>query len=164
MTFRLPLALILILMLDAPAAGACSCMTPLTAADQFRSAHLVFLGKVESIEDRRTRIRRFLLMVRELIGQAPEMDWPAYERSNGFEVTFRAVTTWKGPPKREVRVLTGRGGGDCGYPFKVGETYLVYAYVNEVAYTGICTRTHEAAIAGDDLADLAKLPAVTSRP
>src|SRR5437899_3301642 len=47
---------------------------------------------------------------------------------------------------QEMLIATGSGGGDCGYPFRIGETYLVDAYQNEGALsTGICAITRPAA-------------------
>jgi hypothetical protein len=61
-----------------------------------------------------------------------------------------------------VEIVTGIGGGDCGYPFRAGRTYLVYASrhrVRDANYlsTGICSNTRELDQAGDDLAYLERL-------
>jgi hypothetical protein len=60
-------------------------------------------------------------------------------------------------------VTTGSGGSDCGYDFKEGVSYLVYAYngappLGEVGklYTEICMRTRPLADAKDDLDYLSK--------
>jgi hypothetical protein len=52
-------------------------------------------------------------------------------------------------------VYTGRGGGDCGYPFVVGASYLVYAssYNNQLA-TGICSGTNSEVMVGGTLKEL----------
>jgi hypothetical protein len=53
-----------------------------------------------------------------------------------------------------LEVMTGLGGGDCGYGFEVGERYLVYAEHpagGAGLYTGICTRTRTLADAAVDL-------------
>jgi hypothetical protein len=51
--------------------------------------------------------------------------------TNGYAlrrlVTFHVIETWKGTNTVTQSVLTGLGGGDCGYPFKLGEDYVVYA-------------------------------------
>lgn len=55
----------------------------------------------------------------------------------------------------ETEVITGWGGGDCGYEFKMGGRYIVYAYRDEKdhkLYTSICSRTRTLAEAADDLA------------
>jgi 5-hydroxyisourate hydrolase-like protein (transthyretin family) len=57
-------------------------------------------------------------------------------------------------------VVTGLGGGDCGYGFKQGGQYLVYAHRNDKdkrLYTGICSRTRPLAEAADDLAFIRSL-------
>jgi hypothetical protein len=51
--------------------------------------------------------------------------------------------------EKDTVVLTGSGGGDCGYPFKVGQSYLVYATPNQgPLVTSICSPTRPAVIAG----------------
>ena len=35
---------------------------------------------------------------------------------------------WKGSVAEEVFIQTGSGGGDCGYRFEVGRSYLLYCY------------------------------------
>lgn len=58
------------------------------------------------------------------------------------------------PGQQEIEILTGLGGGDCGYPFQTGADYVVYAYKNSDGHleTGICSRTRPLAQAGEDLA------------
>jgi len=59
----------------------------------------------------------------------------------------------------EIEVFTGYGGGDCGYEFKIGQRYLVYAYRHkEKLTTSICTRTKSFINANEDLAFLGTLP------
>jgi len=58
-----------------------------------------------------------------------------------------------------VEVVTGSGGSECGYDFRQGEHYLVYAYPHPQSgklYTGICQRTRPISEAGDDLDYLSK--------
>ena len=64
-----------------------------------------------------------------------------------------AVTrSWKGISTSTTEVTTGYGNGDCGYPFKVGETYVVYAYGTPNDLNAfICTRTVEVSRAVEDL-------------
>ena len=67
----------------------------------------------------------------------------------------------RGIKTAKLDVITGLGGGDCGYGFQVGKRYLVYAYRdpkdNHLA-TNICTRTRPLAEAEDDLAFVRALP------
>ena len=55
--------------------------------------------------------------------------------------------------EKEIEVVTGQGGGDCGYPFQVGVDYVVYARRNAEGQleTGICSRTRTLAQAAEDL-------------
>jgi hypothetical protein len=74
-----------------------------------------------------------------------------------LRVKFRVEKYWKGVLSNEVIVVTGRGGGDCGYRFKVGAHYLVFAYgVDTRLGTNICQRTKELAEAAEDLKLLGK--------
>jgi hypothetical protein len=56
-------------------------------------------------------------------------------------------------PNGEIEILTGFGGGDCGYPFEVGREYVVYARKdpNGRLTTGTCSRTRPAEQASEDL-------------
>jgi hypothetical protein len=71
---------------------------------------------------------------------------------------FSVEQSFLGVSGTEVEVGTGSGGGDCGYNFKIGERYLVYAYryQNELVTT-ICSRTKPFVNANEDLAFLGNL-------
>jgi hypothetical protein len=62
--------------------------------------------------------------------------------------------------QKEIEILTGRGGGDCGYAFQTGFDYMVYAYrdAQGLLETGICSRTRPLAEAADDIAYLRAIP------
>ena len=77
------------------------------------------------------------------------------------DVKFEVERSWKHDTSKQVIVRTGRGGGDCGYHFEVGESYLVYAYrSNENKLeTNICQRTRSLVDAKDDLRLLGKTKA-----
>jgi hypothetical protein len=69
-------------------------------------------------------------------------------------VSFGISETFRGIQAEQAEVLTGISGGDCGYGFKTGETYLVYAHLDKQSgrlSTSICTRTRPLAQAKDDL-------------
>lgn len=55
--------------------------------------------------------------------------------------------------QKEVEVVTGMGGGDCGIPFERGVDYLVYAYKNGDGRlaANICSRTRKLVDAASDL-------------
>jgi len=58
-------------------------------------------------------------------------------------VTMQVSHAYRGQADGAVTVLTGLGGGDCGFDFEVGQEYLVYA--NRITggrlFTSICTGT-----------------------
>src|SRR5436853_1034278 len=65
---------------------------------------------------------------------------------------------------KEIEIITGLGGGDCGYGFQVGTAYVVYAYKNSEGQlgTGICSRTRPVADAAEDLAYLRSIATAPS--
>jgi hypothetical protein len=68
-------------------------------------------------------------------------------------INLKLDHAYKGIGGTEVQVLTGLGDSDCGYGFRVGEKYLVYAFRNEgnKLETSICTRTGPLSEADEDL-------------
>jgi hypothetical protein len=60
---------------------------------------------------------------------------------------------------KRVEIRTGMGGGDCGYSFERGRSYVVYAYQDKDGLVAsLCTRTAPLERAQADLAYLRKLP------
>jgi hypothetical protein len=61
---------------------------------------------------------------------------------------------------KQTDIATGNGGGDCGYEFEVGRTYLVYASRDTagILSTHLCTRTKLLDDAKDDLTYLEHIP------
>src|SRR4051812_35469241 len=61
-----------------------------------------------------------------------------------------------------LEIVTGMGGGDCGYDFKVGVKYLVYAHKSDASIltASICSRTKLLAAAGEDLQYLTTMGAI----
>ena len=116
-------------------AEACTCVTGSAVCEDYWKTSAVFLGRVETIARVPTKGATGL---------------PSPRR-----VTFSVLERFRGVTTRTVDVRTGSGGGDCGYPFKEGIEYLVFASVNESTgelATGICSRTQPAAAADEDLA------------
>src|SRR5882724_947418 len=68
-------------------------------------------------------------------------------------VTIRATAVYRGPRQVKFELKTGRGGGDCGFDFETGESYLIYATRNDNGelLTGMCTHTSLAESAGADI-------------
>jgi len=74
-------------------------------------------------------------------------------------VFFGVERSYRGWQTNSAEVVTGWGGGDCGYDFREGVRYLVYAYPYAETgklYTGICQRTRPLSEAAEDLEYLDK--------
>ncbi len=69
-------------------------------------------------------------------------------------VSFRVSEVWKGPQRQTLEVITPRADGvSCGYPFKEGQEYLVYAEgKGEPFETALCSGTQPLSKADEDLA------------
>jgi hypothetical protein len=81
-----------------------------------------------------------------------------FDLSRGYAVHFSVAENFHGVsvPGAEAVVYTGSGGGDCGYPFVVGTSYLVYAGVGSDGRlsTGICNGTQPEIMVGGVLKQL----------
>jgi hypothetical protein len=66
-------------------------------------------------------------------GEVVKIDRPSPFKSGAdLETdTFRVYEVWKGPEQRTLEVHTALMGASCGYPFKEGQEYLVYAYTGK---------------------------------
>jgi hypothetical protein len=83
----------------------------------------------------------------------------------GLTVHFAIEQSFKGlsVTQKTVEVKTGANGGDCGYDFKQGQRYLVFATRSSGAlHTSICSNTQPASEAEDDIELLNAL--VSGRP
>ncbi|QJD79893.1 hypothetical protein [Spirosoma rhododendri] len=119
---------------------ACGCVRnpTWTLKDELNSSSLAVKGKVISVTD-------YI---------APEFPWP--------QKLFRLVikNKYKSPVNTPdtVSIITGQDGADCGYAFKIGKEYIVYATnweqkdtirkvikesILDMFYTSICTLTKE---------------------
>lgn len=78
----------------------------------------------------------------------------AGEVSSVSQVKFKAQRTWKGKISKQVSVFTTNVCCVCGYEFKLGESYLVYAWGSDKLTTNACTRTKRLADAETDLKTL----------
>lgn len=113
--------------------SACSCIGPIVACETAWTTDGIFVGKV--------------LTVGRIEGSG-DLRW--MRRLVRFEVR----EAFKGVQPGEIEVVTGAGGGDCGYDFREGRTYLVYAHRNQATGqlgAGICSRTAPVEEAGEDL-------------
>lgn len=105
-------------------AGFCSCARPEDAATELREADAVFTGRVVAVRDT----------------AAGEGHFPGPRL---LHVTLRVDRAWKGVESDTVVVVTGVTGADCGFPFRRGGRYLVFAYRRPGGplIAGICGRT-----------------------
>ena len=121
-------------LLAAREAAACSCIEPGAACEDYWKASAVFLGRVESISRQP--------------GKLPSR-MPGSRR-----VTFAVLEGFTGVRDGSVEVMTGSGGGDCGFPFREGAEYVVYAQRGAPGmplYASLCSRTREVSRAAADL-------------
>lgn len=101
-----------------------SCTRPIPPQDEFERNDAVFSGKVTSV----------------------------MTDQDGSIVKFDVDRAWKGLSENNVTVVTANSEASCGYPFKEGKEYLVYARgSNENTLSAsLCSRTAPAADAYDD--------------
>src|SRR5260370_26482964 len=122
---------------------ACSCIVVGTGCGPWSSQGdgAVFLGKVTAK----------VAQARPTSAGAPDL--PA-----GYAVPFSVDESFYAGAEAhgETVVYTGSGGGDCGYPFVVGTSYLVYAGVGSDGRlsTGTCSGTKPEIISGGVLMQL----------
>lgn len=111
---------------------ACSCGPSGLPAEALERADAVFAGEVSSVK---------------FSGTSP------YRLSSAALVTveFRVSRVWKGPRLPTLTVETERSEISCGYEFKKGRKYIVYAWEGR---TGLCTRTAPAWMAFADFVAL----------
>ena len=125
-------AALLALLAGVESAHACTCGPSGSPAEALERADAVFAGKVTSITFKGTSPYRL-------------------SSADPVEVEFRVSRVWKGPRRETHTVETENSGISCGYQFKKGQTYIVYA---TDGYTGLCTRTAPAWMAFADLVAL----------
>lgn len=79
------------------------------------------------------------------------------------EAVFKIQRTWKGAENESISVFTSSMSSACGYGFKKGITYLVYAYGNAGGRlsTSICSRTSRFEEWHDDFEELGPGTAIT---
>jgi hypothetical protein len=71
---------------------------------------------------------------------------------SSVKVTLRVSEAWKGPQQETLVVSTPRDGATCGYAFKEGQEYLVYAYGKEEPFeVDLCSGTKQLSDADADL-------------
>jgi hypothetical protein len=132
--------IVLALVFSVGKAEACTCPSSGPPCQNVFQVDAVFVGTVQTISE---------------IEHTPDSPYRRRRVVLAIERAFRGVqgTT--------AEVVTGMGGGDCGFAFKVAARYLVYAYRSRddgMLTTGICTRTRTIGEASEDLQYLESLP------
>jgi hypothetical protein len=113
---------------------ACTCAPPQSATQELKRATAVFSGKV--LEAKRHKQSADLFA--------------------SVEVVFEVEKVWKGVDEKTVSIFTSSQSSACGYRFKEGRTYLVYAHgiAEGRLATSICSRTRRLKDAREDLKEL----------
>ena len=124
------------LLLSGAKALACSCFSPGRGA-RLMGVRRLFFGTPIGVVQTKS----------EASGDRVGYSFPKRVFTFSVDEAFRGVEGGK-----SLRVLTGQGGGDCGYDFKIGDPYLVYAHRTRVAgCREHCSRTRPAGSALEDL-------------
>jgi len=116
---------------------ACSCIMLASPCDQgWKTGDTIFLGRVVAMES---------------LGP-PGILLSDHAAHFIIEESFRGADA----TGKEIVVFTGGGGGDCGYPFVAGTSYLVYAFraSDGRLHASICSETRLAVMVGGVLPEL----------
>jgi hypothetical protein len=119
------LIILVFIVAQGTSAFACSCVRPgPTVEDALQGSDFVFMGQCIS-------------------GELKKVKDPDVGERYLVNFVFEIQRHIKGLSKNEkIVVETGIGFGDCGVPFRLGVSYLVYGHFkNETLATHICTRT-----------------------
>lgn len=152
------LALIAVLGMPGVPVWACSCAAnPNPPCQAAWDMSAVFTGTVTDITEPQPHRPVSLpfsgerVTARRTAGDPPP---PDVFRKREIRLSVDEVLTGISAGETEVSILTGMGGGDCGYRFERGAAYVIYAYRNAQGQleTGICSRTRPIADAAEDLA------------
>jgi len=78
---------------------------------------------------------------------------------------FEVLESFIGVEGPTAEVWTGMGGGDCGFEFQIGKSYLIYAGRTRDGrlHTSICSPTRSASRAGDAIAYARQVAAGTAK-
>jgi len=144
-SIRIIALLVVMLAVFAARGDACSCAGPEPPCEAYQSSVAVFIGTMMDVSN----------VTVELKAGDRRLEFM------GKLFRFSVEQAFKGVEEAEIEIQTGSGGGDCGYEFRKGDRYLVYAYKaanDKRLSTNICSRTRPLSHAADDLAFLRGLP------
>ncbi len=121
----------------------CSCLGPQELEYALEASDAVFIGTVEGFAE-----------ILEALPLTPDVDQEPVVAPRRL-VRFRSLGSWKGGAGDVIEVRIGLSTADCGFPFEVGETYLVFAAAEGSRLTtSSCSRT---ALIEDAVQDLLAL-------
>lgn len=133
------------IMLAVTSAAACSCAGGSSPCQEYGRASVVFVGTPIAVRT----------VARPASADRDDLDyWAPRTFKFSIETAFLGITP------AETEVSTGLGGGDCGYDFKIGKSYVVYAYKSGKTgrlVTSICSRTNPFENANEDIEFLRSL-------
>src|SRR5688572_8840003 len=96
----------IVMLVAAGSTLACSCAPSQSPTEGLSRASAVFAGRVLEVKREKRSADPF----------------------TSVQVLFEVYRVWKGVETRTVRVGTSSHSAACGYGFREGRTYLVYAY------------------------------------
>jgi hypothetical protein len=121
---RIAVSLVVAATLAPGTVSACTCTNELTLLEEFDQSWTVFTGRVLAVQP------------------ATEVNAP------GLAVFFEPLERWKGPLGDPQLVYTEADAGSCGFPFEVGQDYLVFTTLIYVGitfspahFTHLCARS-----------------------
>jgi hypothetical protein len=149
---RLLLLLVVIttyLLLNTSSALGCTCAFPRNATEALNRARAVFAGEVVKVTPPKTR----------LIDRRRKI----YEISLELKATFKVERVWKSGVRHRLVVSTMSGCCACGWDFKVGERYLIFAHgdSDSTLSTSICSGTKRLENAQEYIQELGEGTVVT---
>lgn len=112
-------------------AFACSCAAPGPPKSELSLSEAVFAGHVIDIE---------------------KPSGTLMSSVDPISVTLQVSTVWKGPAYKTMVVQTVRESASCGFPFEIGQDYLIYARGTEAKrMVSLCSRTQLLTDAAEDI-------------
>ena len=114
---------------------ACLCLGPFSPAYELEHSDAIFRGEVISKS-----------------GLRSECDSSGRIWFRDAAVEFKVNTVWKGEVSETTIIATNYSEASCGYTFRIGEEYIVYAgeWYGGLR-VGLCSRTHQVSYAQADL-------------
>lgn len=120
----------------------CICSPEVSVGEAFQEATAVFDGRV-----------KYIKIVYDKVSEDDGTKTLSFQQIVLVKIVAERI--WKGVTNKEFIVRTAVDG--CGYEFKVGSRYLVYAYGQHILSTSGCTRTKPLSEAAMEVKQLDKI-------